>query len=222
MLLDGREEVRTRQLGLITQRLGPASAAAVTELLAAAAPVPPEFRLPVVSLAAPVLAAAPAMYRDTLIDTLHALAAADGSISLFEYCLTRLVASYLRDAADPARRSRPGRADMRQAQSAALNLLAVIAAAGNPDAAAAEHAFRAATSHLMPGTPPPYVVPPDCAAALDPGWDALDALDPTYKQRLIEAIVIAVRDDGVIEVAEAELLRTTCALVHCPLPAVLG
>jgi uncharacterized membrane protein YebE (DUF533 family) len=47
-------------------------------------------------------------------------------------------------------------------------------------------------------------------------------LDPTYKQRLIEAIVIAVRDDGVIEVAEAELLRTTCALVHCPLPAVLG
>ncbi len=74
----------------------------------------------------------------------------------------------------------------------------------------------------MPGATPPYVVPADCAAALDPGWDALDALDPRDKQRLIEAIVVAVRDDGVVQVAEAELLRTTCALLHCPLPAVLG
>jgi hypothetical protein len=75
----------------------------------------------------------------------------------------------------------------------------------------------------MPGVPPPrYVVPPDCAAALDPGWDALDALDPPSKQRLVEAIVVAIRDDGIVQVAEAELLRTACALLHCPLPAVLG
>jgi Zn-dependent protease with chaperone function len=223
LLLDGRDDVRTRQLGLVAQRLGPAVASAGGQLSGVAVAVPPLLRLPLVALAAPVLASAPAAQRDALVDSLHALAAADQSITLFEYCLTRLVASYLRDAGDPAGRSRPGRADLSRVQPAALTLLAVVAAAGNDDQRAAEHAFAAAAGHLVPGAPPPtYAVPADCAAALDPGWDALDALDPRYKQRLVEAIVLAIRDDGVVQVAEAELLRTACALLHCPLPALLG
>ena len=50
----------------------------------------------------------------------------------------------------------------------------------------------------------------------------LDRLTPAATQRLIEALVVAIRDDGVVEPAEADLLRTTAAILHCPLPALLG
>jgi hypothetical protein len=52
--------------------------------------------------------------------------------------------------------------------------------------------------------------------------EALNALDPRFKHLLVEALVVAIGDDGIVEVAEAELLRTTCALLHCPLPTALG
>jgi hypothetical protein len=78
-------------------------------------------------------------------------------------------------------------------------------------------------AHLLPGsTIPAYAVPADLAQTLDAGWDALDALEPKAKQTLVEALVVAVCDDGVVEVAEAELLRVACSLLHCPLPALLN
>jgi hypothetical protein len=38
---------------------------------------------------------------------------------------------------------------------------------------------------------------------------------------LVEALVDAVSSDQRVSVAEAELLRTVCAVLHCPLPALL-
>ena len=39
---------------------------------------------------------------------------------------------------------------------------------------------------------------------------------------MVEAITAAISHDGRVSVAEAELLRTICAVLHCPLPAMLG
>ena len=58
--------------------------------------------------------------------------------------------------------------------------------------------------------------------ALDGVWEALDALDPLAKQALVEGVTAAVSHDGRIAVAEAELLRTICAVLHCPLPPMLA
>ena len=49
----------------------------------------------------------------------------------------------------------------------------------------------------------------------------LDALDPLAKQMLVEALTVAISHDGRTTVAEAELLRTICAMLHCPLPPML-
>ena len=57
--------------------------------------------------------------------------------------------------------------------------------------------------------------------ALDPVWEPLDALAPAAKEMLVEALVDAVSSDQRVSVAEAELLRTVCAVLHCPLPALL-
>ena len=107
-------------------------------------------------------------------------------------------------------------------RDAALTLLAAVSAAGNDDPAAAQHAFATAAAHLMPGASVPFTPPPEAWRALDAGWDALNSLDPRNKQVLVEALVIAVSDDGVLRPAEAELLRTACAMLRCPLPPLLA
>jgi hypothetical protein len=180
------------------------------------------LRLPVVQLAAPQLAARPPAERDALLTQLDQIARADARITVFEYCLTRVAGSYLRDAVAPAARSRPGRAPVRAVQDAALTLLAFVAAAGNPDRAAAERAFQSALARLLPGTTVQYVPPTEPWQALDAGWDALDSLDPRNKRVVVESLVAAVSDDGVVTVEEAELLRTACTLLHCPIPPLIG
>ncbi|MDT4920792.1 MAG: hypothetical protein QOI15_1694 [Pseudonocardiales bacterium] len=222
MLVDPRPDVRAAQLATVGARLGPRVAATAQTLADRLDRLEPILRLPVVAIAAPQLVGRPQAERDALVAVLDELARADAAITVFEYCLIRLVGSYLLDAGSPARRSRPGRASVTGMQDAALSLLAALAAAGNDDPAAAERAFRAGLARLLPGTSLPYTPSVEVWRTLDAGWSALDALDARNKQVLIEALVAAVRDDGVLAVAEAELLRTTCALLHCPLPPLIG
>ncbi len=218
LLTDTDAGLRDRQLALVTSRLGQHESRAAAALVASVAGLPPQLRLPLLDVAAPVVTARPADDAAALVGTLDELARADQQVTLFEYCLTRLVSTYVQDAHNPAARSRPGRGQLAPARDAALTLLAAVAAAGNDDAAAAGHAFASAVAVITPGQQVPYHPPADTWRALDAGWATLDALAPQAKSRLIQAVVTAVRDDGVLTLHEAELLRTTCRLVHCPLP----
>jgi Zn-dependent protease with chaperone function len=222
MVLDAAPAVRAAQLQIVAERMGSPDAATASGLTDLLAGLPPQLRLPVASIAAPLIAAQPRRRLDVLAATLEELARADGSISVFEYCLTRLIAGYIRDANEPSGRTRPGRADLRRVQSAAFTLLAAVAATGNDDPSAAQRAFAAAVEALVPGATVPYQPAADTWRVLDGGWAPLDALEPKHKQRLIEALVVAIRDDGNLRLNEAELLRTTCALLHCPLPAFIA
>jgi hypothetical protein len=47
-------------------------------------------------------------------------------------------------------------------------------------------------------------------------------LHPFAKQAVIEGLVKTIASDDVMTEAEAELLRTVCALLHCPLPLIMG
>jgi hypothetical protein len=49
--------------------------------------------------------------------------------------------------------------------------------------------------------------------------DDLDGLMPPAKELVIQSLASAIHADGVVSVAEAELLRVICASLHCPLPA---
>ncbi len=61
----------------------------------------------------------------------------------------------------------------------------------------------------------------DGVRALDAVWEPLDALDPLARQALVEGITATVGHDGRVNVAESELLRTICGVLHCPLPPML-
>jgi len=56
---------------------------------------------------------------------------------------------------------------------------------------------------------------------LDSVWTVLDALDPLGRQLLVEGITATIAHDGRVGVAEAELLRTICGVLRCPLPPML-
>jgi hypothetical protein len=222
MLLDEHDDVRDRQLRSVGARLGAGVRAACLDLAPRLADLPPLLRLPLAALAVPQLTARPPAERAALTTALDELARADGRITVFEYSLTRLVGAYLADAGDPVARSRPGRASVSAMRDSALTLLAAVSAAGNDDPAAAQHAFATAAAHLMPGASVPFAPPAEAWRALDAGWGPLNSLDPRNKQVLVEALVIAVSDDGVLRPAEAELLRTACAMLRCPLPPLLA
>jgi len=50
---------------------------------------------------------------------------------------------------------------------------------------------------------------------------ALDLLAPAGKELLLRGLTAAISADGKVSVSEAELLRTICASLHCPLPPQL-
>jgi Zn-dependent protease with chaperone function len=214
LMLDADATVRVRQVAMT----GPAAARLYEEV----ADLPDLLRLPLIEIALPSIAAGPPEQVRALIELADRLARADATYSLFQYCALRLMDSYLRDALNPPGRAVRGHTDMRTVQQAAVTLIAAIAAAGNSSSAAAERAYLSGVSRLLPrATVPPFSPPPN-VLALDAVWAPLDSLNPRHKRRLVEALVAAVHDDGVLTVAEAELLRTACALLHCPLPALIA
>ena len=49
----------------------------------------------------------------------------------------------------------------------------------------------------------------------------LDQLQALEKKLVIEGLVATVAHDSMLNVSEAELLRTVCAILHCPMPPLL-
>src|SRR5690606_15432045 len=220
LLLDGEAEVADRQRSEIVARLGVQAAAEARRLrdeyLHALHPM---LRMPLASLAFPAMRLLPRPELATFLDTVHALVHADGRVSLFEYCLGRLLEVQLRETLDPGRYASFGRRKPGNVRQEFATLLAVVAHAGSPqDADAARRAYLAGMQRVLPRDHLPYAPPAEGVLALDAVWEPLDALDPLAKQVAVEAITDAISHDGKVTVAEAELLRTICGVFHCPPP----
>ena len=223
LLLAPDDEVADLQRSEIVARLGVGVAAEARRLRdGPLASLHPMLRLPLASLAFPTLRLRPRPELATFLDTVHAVVHADGRVSLFEYCLGRLLEVQLREALDPSRYARFGRRKPGNVRQEFATLLAVVAQAGHPrDPDAARRAYLAGMQRVLPRDHLPYAPPAEGVLALDAVWEPLDALDPLAKQVAVEAITDAISHDGKVTVAEAELLRTICGVFHCPLPPML-
>jgi hypothetical protein len=76
-------------------------------------------------------------------------------------------------------------------------------------------------NEVLPDTIPPYEERKEWSLALDRALPKLDQLSPAGKELLVRGLTKAISADGVVTVVEAELLRTICAGLHCPLPPQL-
>ena len=181
----------------------------------------PMLRLPLAALAFPVLRLRPRPQLEAFLGAVQAVIDVDGEVSLFEYCLARLLAVQVRESLDPARYARFGRRKPGNVRHEFATLLAVVARHGNDSEMEARRAYLVGLQRVLPRDHLPYAPPANGVQALDAVWEPLDALDPLAKQAMVEAITDAIRNDGQVNVAEAELLRMICGVLHCPLPPML-
>jgi hypothetical protein len=221
LLMDASPDVARRQRQEITARLGSEIAGRIDALVASTAGLHPQLRLPLAQIAFPALRRRPRPDVAAFLDVVHAMVHTDGRVALFEYCLGQLLDVQVREALDPSAHARIGRRRLPDLRSEIATLLCVVAQQGHAGEEEARRAYLSGMRRILPEQPLPYLPRRDWALQLDTVWMPLDALDPLAKQQLVEALADTVSHDGRVSVAESELLRTVCGVLHCPLPPML-
>jgi Zn-dependent protease with chaperone function len=219
LLRAGDEPVGARQDQAIRAGYGDAMLARIHQALPVARALPPALRLPAVQQLLPALRRMTVAERKELRVVAQQFALADDRIDVFECCLTLLLEGALRS--DLELEDEHGSRSLLNCAGDAARLFAVLAAHGTDDPDAARRAYDAGMKHALPNDPAPYAPIVRWPEALHESLRSLNALRPFAKQVLIEGLVRTVALDRRLSVQEAELLRTVCAVLHCPLPPIL-
>jgi hypothetical protein len=178
----------------------------------------PMLRLPAMLRVFPALRRLSMPDRQRLGAIAEDLITADAQIDVFEFCLARMLETFLQD--EISARAPHGNVALKDATSELQLLFEVLARTGTSDRAQAQAAYAAGISELeisLPG----YSQAADWQRRLGPALARLEKLQPLAKKRVVEALVRTVAHDATLNVGEAELLRTVCAILHCPLPPLL-
>ncbi|MGB4858566.1 MAG: M48 family metallopeptidase [Dokdonella sp.] len=212
---------RGQGLALLAGRYDTGTLQSIDRLSDSLQKIHPLQRLPLAAMAFPTLRRRPRAQLDALVSALAVIIAADGLVSLAEYCLATLVRSQVIESLDPSSHAAIGRTRLPSLATELANLYAVVAQHGHDDDTEASRAFQLGIQEAMPMSTVAYQPPSDWVASLDQALPKLDRLAPAGKELVIAGLVRAISSDGVVNVSEAELLRTICACLHCPLPPLL-
>ena len=213
---------RERQFDLVERGRDAAVRARVAAFAQAMHLLHPMQRLPLASLAFPALRRKPRPQLQQFLVLLNGLHDVDGRIGIDEYCLGKLISVQVVESLDPSRARANGSLRLPQCRDAVIDVCALVAQYGHADAAAAQRAFLLGLAEVLPGEPAAYRPPAEGPAALDRALATLDRLQPAGKELLVRGLTRAISEDDSVTVTEAELLRTICASLHCPLPALVG
>ncbi|MCG6117767.1 MAG: M48 family metallopeptidase [Aquimonas sp.] len=218
LLLDLRPSLRGPQLHAVRELLGAEAAQALQVESAQLSGLHPALRLPIVLLALPTVRHLGRAGQQRLAEAVDAMVHADGQLDLFEFALGLLLGRQIEDSLQPSRRARGALVKLGSVAEHAADLLAVLAAHGHADEVEARRAYLSALHTCLPQLARPYRAPADWRHSLEQALPKLDAVDPAGKRLLVEALAVAIAHDGEVTLLEAELLRTVCAYLGCPLP----
>ena len=221
ILASGDEARWSRQMDVLARELGEAVRAEVASLRAVTDSLDLYLRLPAIEAVFPGLRRLSTVEQHALLTALEAMGREDGSVELFEVCLNLLVRYGLLD--EQLGRSMVGRGSLWHSGEALRMLLSIVAVHGDStgDPAAQQAAYRAGMDGLAGAATPGLLSPPNWQVALDAALGKLVRLDPLAKRRVVAALTATVAHDGRLTLAEAELLRTLCAILRCPLPPLM-
>lgn len=220
LIFDRAENIRRTQHQIVARAHGRQLADQAWQCAGELAALDPRLRLPLASIAFPALRAHSQPEQQQLMRVVGELINADGRLDVFEYCLGTLIFVGLNETTGATSPWRSRRQSLASARNAVCHLLAVLAQTGNADPAAAAAAFRAGIAVAYPGEAIP-LLPTDGVRGLEQVWPVIDGLVGADKAAVVNAAVTTVTADGVVTVAESELLRTICGVLHCPVPPVL-
>jgi Zn-dependent protease with chaperone function len=219
LLVSRDEAVRAHQFDLLGKSTSQEDLAIVRATLPVAASLEPMLRLPALLQIFPALRRLSIGDRQTLAKLADNLIRADAHIDVFEFCLAHLLATLLRDEIEA--RAPHGNLALDQVETEIQVLFATLAQVGASDVTDARMAYEAGMQLVLPMRRPPYLAIEDWPQRLADALRRLEKLQPFAKKAVIEGLVKTIAHDDVLNVAEAELLRTVCAALHCPLPPLL-
>jgi Zn-dependent protease with chaperone function len=218
-LLSKAPEVLAEQRRVLVATYGEEFTARVLDMRPLVDTLAPALRLPVVQQLFPALRRLSLNEREQLRDAVDKLARADARIDVFECCLSLLLAASLTDLEGGALH---GSASLLQESAAIAVTFTILAAQGSDDDEQARRAYDAGIAAVLPQPRPAYRERPDWPQQLGAALSRLAGLRPFAKQVLIEGMVRCVAHDRKLSLEEGELLRTVCAVLHCPLPPIVS
>ena len=220
MLLDGDEKLRAIQLVELAQR-GPAAvqakaAALYPEIVALVLHV----RLPLVNITLPALRQLRPLEFTQFSDTLKWLIESDQKVELFEFVLQKIIQRHLASQFSTTRRAVVQYYSIKPLLQDCGVLLSALAHVGSSNGDQNRAAFEKGAPYLRaPDGDVEFVPMAECGLdKIDAALDRLDQAAPQIKKNLLEACVQVVGADGVIQEAEAELLRAVADTLDCPIP----
>jgi Zn-dependent protease with chaperone function len=215
LLLSRDPDIRDAQAQQVAREYGDAELQVVSTAISAAGSIAPMLRLPALLQLFPTLRRLPLGERQRLNALVMDLIHIDANIDVFEFCLAKLLETMLNDAAGNA--APYGKLTLENCAASVHALFATLARCGSDDEKEIAAAYVAGIGAVLK-TYPEYRTYDDWAQRTGAALSELDQLQPAAKQQLIAGLVRTVAYDGRLKVEESELLRTTCALLHCPMP----
>jgi Zn-dependent protease with chaperone function len=220
LLLSREADVQTQQLAYLREAHTPELAEAALKHAQWLFRQGARHRLPLLDLALPALCELSSGERSRFLKSAEALIRADGHVSISEFAIHRILKSVL----EPAQRTRPPFRQERL-QQAIIDILAMLAHAGNADREAAAAAFRHAAALVPALGDGPWEFPDRKTVrpkAVDAALEDLARAAPRFREKLLAACVAVAEHDGKITLAEAELLRAFAQSLDCPAPPVFA
>jgi Zn-dependent protease with chaperone function len=219
LLISDDPALRQRQLEILSKSANAASVEVVQRVTPIAHALNPMLRLPILQRAFPALRRSTVPQRKALAKLVNDLIHADARVEVFEFCLAKLLETLLNDELSA---SIPhGKLTLEDEAGEISLLFATLAQIGAQDEQAARAAYEVGISTVLPMRRPPFAAAPDWQQKLSAAFPRLEQLHPFAKKAVIEGLVKTVANDEMLMNEEAELLRTVCAVLHCPLPPIL-
>jgi Zn-dependent protease with chaperone function len=214
------EQYAERQLHIIEEQLGAERAILVRAYFKSVSEIGPGYRLPLLEIAFPMLKARPKTQMEYLLKLVQRLIEVDGHVDLGEFCLYRVLASHLSQAADPLADKSGNRVPRKKARQAAIDVIRIVADQGDDDPAARDHAYQAgiATFGNWARDQSVEIGDEQTVDVLGSSLDVLRLMNSAGKKSLLQAVSNTITHDGKLTLSEAELLRAICASLDCPLP----
>ncbi|HEX7813753.1 M48 family metallopeptidase [Dyella sp.] len=215
--------LRDSQRRLAANAFGDDMVYAIDAMAGDVASLQPGQKTTLFALAFPALKRVPEGRLGTFMGTLDGLARTGGDVALDDFCFMRLLRMQLGEAMRPRSAPVDGQKKLTACIDSASLVIAVLAAYGATDEAAAKRAWMLGLGDAYPGSTRVWQpLPTPWQDAFGRALDDLDGLMPPAKEIFVQALLRAIRADGTVTPAELNLLRVICAGLHCVMPLQEG
>jgi Zn-dependent protease with chaperone function len=221
LLLSQDEPARRKQLDELAGATGPALVQETLRLLPAVEKIAAKAKLPLADLALPGLRQLSPGQFQQFRAAVQALVESDGEIDLFEYVLQKIVLRHLTPHYAGARKPLVQFYALKPLAADCAVLLSALACAGQQEQDKRVFAFEQGARQLRYAANAglEFLADEQCGLErVDAALDRLAQAAPQIKKNVLDACAQTVAADGIIEEAEAELLRATADTLDCPLP----